>query len=383
MQRHLATGAMTGTSPRWHVSYQRSVEYDIVNCPDLFNPDNDALLSIGKRRNARRFVVVDDNVERLYAGSIRGYFDCHNVNARIVPFAAGEENKTVDHYLHLIGELDAFPIDRRDEPIIAIGGGVLTDVVAFVAGTYRRGIPHIKVPTTLVGYIDASVGIKTGVNFNCHKNRLGSFEPPVKVLLDRAFLKTLPTRHILNGVCEILKLAVIADVQLFELLERHGALCIASRFQDEKGTRILDRAIEGMIGQLQPDLFEIDLARPMDFGHTFSYGLETAPGSQWLHGEAVLMDMLISALVARNRSLLCPAELERILALVSTLDIHVNTLGVDPDVLWASLEERRLHRDGWQRVPLPHGIGDCVFVNDVQPIEIESACRDVLTICRS
>ncbi len=374
---------MTGTSPGWHVSYQRSVEYDILNCPDLFDPDNDALLSIGKVRNARRFVVVDDNVERLHASAIRGYFDCHNVNARIVPFSAGEENKTLDHYLCLISELDAFPIDRRDEPIIAIGGGVLTDVVAFVAGTYRRGIPHIKVPTTLVGYIDASVGIKTGVNFNCHKNRLGSFEPPVKVLLDSAFLKTLPRRHILNGVCEILKLAVIADLPLFELLEHHGAACIASSFQDEMSTLVLDRAIQGMIEQLQPDLFEIDLARPMDFGHTFSYGLETAPGSHWLHGEAVLMDMLISAVVARNRGLLIPEELERIAALVSVLGIQVNTAGVDPDVLWESLEERTLHRDGWQRVPLPHSIGDGLFVNDVQPVELRSACRDVLEICRS
>ncbi len=82
----------------------------------------------------------------------------------------------MENYLWILRELDGFPINRRDEPIIAIGGGVLTDIAGFVASSYRRGVPHIKVPTTLMGYIDASVGIKTGINFNGHKNRLGSFE---------------------------------------------------------------------------------------------------------------------------------------------------------------------------------------------------------------
>jgi len=186
----------------WRVTYQRPIEYDIVNAPNLFHPQNNALLSVGKTENARRFVVVDANVERYYSAQIRNYFAYHRVDAKIVAFPGGEENKSIESYLSILRELDAFPIHRRDEPIIAIGGGVLTDVVAFVASSYRRGVPHVKVPTTLMGYVDASVGIKTGLNFNGNKNRLGSFEPPLKVFLDKSFLKTLPMRHILNGVCE-------------------------------------------------------------------------------------------------------------------------------------------------------------------------------------
>ena len=366
----------------WHVSSCRSVDYDIVECPGLLDPRKDALLSVGRCELARRFVVADDNVERIYGAQIRSYFEARGIEAKIVVFPGGEEAKTADRYLCLLNELETFPIDRRDEPIIAIGGGVVTDVVGFVAGTYRRGVPHIKVPTTLVGYVDASIGVKTGVNFNAHKNRLGSFEPPVKVLLDKAFLKTLPRRHILNGVCEILKLAVIADLPLFELLEAHGAGCIRARFQNRLGEVILHRSIQGMICELQPDLFEAELARRMDFGHTFSYGLETAPGSQWLHGEAVLTDMLVSAAIAKSRNLLYEEEFQRLLNLVNTLGLTPVAGAVEPGVLWASLEERTLHRDGWQRVPIPHGIGDCAFVNDVQRSEVESACRDVLDIYR-
>ncbi len=324
---------------------------------------------------------MDENILRIHGEEIRRYFDFHKVEARIVTFPGGEERKSVDNYVQLLSELDAFPIDRRDEPIIAIGGGVLTDVVGLVAGTYRRGVPHIKVPTTLIGYIDAAIGVKTGVNFNRHKNRIGSFEPPLKVLLDKGFLITLPERHILNGVCEMLKLALIADLPLFEMLELHGAECIRSKFQDEIGTLLLDRSIEGMIQGLQPDLFECDLARKMDFGHTFGYGLETAPGSQWLHGEAVLTDMLISAAIARERGLLPPKELERLLNLVAALGLVAATAPLDTDTLWTSLEERTLHRDGWQRIPLPHGIGGCTFVNDIERGEVESACTEVLEAC--
>ena len=266
-----------------HVTYQHTIEYEVINTSNLFHPQNWALLSAGRIEDARRFIVVDSNVERHYSAEIWNYFSHHHIEAKIITFPGGEENKTVERYLSILRELDSFPIHRRDEPIIAIGGGVLTDVVGFVASSYRRGVPHIKVPTTLMGYVDASIGIKTGINFNGSKNRLRSFHPPQKVLLDKSLLKTLPRRHILNGVCEIIKLAIIKDAELFSLLETHGTQSVDAQFQDEEGGAILDRAINGMLEELQPNLFEEDLARKVDFGHTFSYGLETRHESHLFH----------------------------------------------------------------------------------------------------
>ena len=357
------------------VTYQHTIEYEIVNAPDLFHPQNKALLSVGRIENGRRFVVVDSNVERHYFAQIRNYFSHHRIEAKIITFPGGEENKTIENYLSIVRELDSFPIHRRDEPIIAIGGGVLTDVVGFVAGSYRRGVPHIKVPTTLIGYVDASIGIKTGINFNGNKNRLGVFASPQKVLLDKSFLKTLPKRHILNGICEIIKLAIIKDVELFCLLETHGAKSVDAQFQNEEGDAILDRAICGMMEELQPNLFEEDLARKVDFGHTFSYGLETRHEAHLLHGEAVLLDIVISALIARARNLLPEGDTGRIFHLIAMLEIIPDIAILDPHLLWQSLEERAYHRNGLQRVPLPCGIGKCVFVNDVKMHEIESAVK--------
>ena len=363
---------MSGTHMRWQVRTQRPIAYDVIKTPPLFDPANDALMAWG-RPGGRRFVVVDGEVARHHGAALRNYFTQRGVDARIVVFPGGEEHKSVEIWQDILRALDAFPIHRRDEPIIAIGGGVLTDVVAFVAASYRRSVPHIKVPTTLMGYIDASLGIKAGINFNGNKNRLGSFEPPLAVLLDKSLLSTLPRRHLLNGVCEIIKLAVIRDARLFEALERHGAASVAAQFGNPAGDLILDGAIGGMLDELTPNLYEEELARKVDFGHTFSYGLETRHEQRLLHGEAVLLDILVSSVIAERRRLLPQVEAARIFSLVGILGIEPEFGLLDAAIMWRSLLDRIEHRNGQQRVPLPDGIVSCTFVNDITRAELDAA----------
>jgi 3-dehydroquinate synthase len=130
-----------------------------------------------------------------------------------------------------------------------------------------------------------------------------------------------------------------------------------------------------MLEELQPNLFEDDLARKVDFGHTFSYGLETHEEAHLLHGEAVLIDIVLSSILANARNLLSDRELGRLFDLISRLGIHLNSELVTPELLWNTLEERTYHRNGLQRVPLPNGLGQCTFVNDIKFEEIQSACK--------
>jgi len=364
-----------GREARWRVREIRRIEYDLVSVADVFDPAEGALLSMGRAYGSRRFVVVDECVYHHHGARLRACFAECGIDAHIVVFPGGEASKTMDAWLGVLRELDTFPIHRRDEPIVAIGGGVLTDVVGFAASSYRRGIPHIKVPTTLMGYIDASVGIKAGINFNGHKNRIGSFEPPRRVLLDRSLLRTLPRRHLCNGVCEIVKLAVIKDAELFDLLEQFGAAGLETAFQGACGGEILDRAIFDMLEELAPNLYEDDLARKADFGHTFSYGLETRHAGRLLHGEAVLLDILASTVIAQQRGLLVRADANRILALVERLAMAPAIELLDAELMWKSLLDRTLHRNGLQRVPLPVAIGECLFVDDIAFAEIEVSIR--------
>ncbi len=192
---------------------------------------------------------------------------------------------------------------------------------------------------------------------------------------NQSFLRTLPRRHILNGVCEVIKLAVIKDAGLFHLLETYGAESVDVHFQNDEGGTILDRAIEGMLQELEPNLFEEDLERTVDFGHTFSYGLETRHESDLLHGEAVLLDICLSILIAKSRNLLTDEETTRIFQLIERLGITLDISILDPHQLWQSLEERTYHRNGLQRVPMPQGIGGCIFLNDINFNEIEHAIK--------
>lgn len=153
----------------------------------------------------KRFVVIDETVNQLYGSQVIKYFEARNVGYKILPLPTTEENKSMELVTKILEEVHSFGIDRRSEPIIAIGGGVCLDVVGLAASLYRRRTPYIRVPTTLLSYIDASVGAKTGVNFANCKNKLGSYIPPVATFLDRSFIQTVPRRQISNGMAEMLK----------------------------------------------------------------------------------------------------------------------------------------------------------------------------------
>lgn len=191
--------------------------YQVKETQQLLDPSNDALLTGHirdpeqlehfrcKPRPIKRFVVMDETVFKLYGCQVKDYFESRGVLYSILPLATTEENKSMEMVMTIVGEVHKFGIDRRTEPIIGIGGGVCLDIVGLAASLYRRRTPYIRVPTTLLSYIDASIGAKTGVNFANCKNKLGSYVPPAAVLLDRSFMQTLPRRHLSNGLAELLK----------------------------------------------------------------------------------------------------------------------------------------------------------------------------------
>lgn len=192
--------------------------YKIIQCENLLNVNNDTLL-FGHTDNSealkssdkpiKRFIVIDDAVHKIYGARITEYLKARNVIYKMLPLPTTEENKSMELVTTILVEVHHFGIDRRSEPILAIGGGVCLDIVGLAASLYRRRTPYIRIPTTLLAYVDASVGAKTGVNFANCKNKLGSYIPPVATFLDRSFLETVPRRHLSNGLAEMLKVAYL------------------------------------------------------------------------------------------------------------------------------------------------------------------------------
>ncbi|MEU0106569.1 sedoheptulose 7-phosphate cyclase [Streptomyces sp. NPDC006251] len=372
--------------PAWTVEAVRQVRYHVVSSDHLFSPDNTTLLTgcpdAPLWAGERRLVVIDENVDALYGARIRAFFDHHDIAVTVLALRADETVKQFDAVSRVVDAMNDFGIDRRREPVIAIGGGVLTDIVGFAASLYRRGTPYIRIPTTLIGLVDAGVGVKTGVNYDTGKNRLGTYAAATATFLDRSFLRSLDLRHISNGLAEILKMALIRSEELFELLERSGPEVRADRFQGSTGElaraadAIVAESIHLMLEELQPNLWESALERCVDYGHTFSPTIEMHALPELLHGEAVVIDMALTTALGLLRGDVGQEQADRIFSVIRALGLPLwNDVLDDPSLLEAALRDTVRHRDGRQRLPLPVGIGRHRFVNDVEPAELRAAAQ--------
>ena len=278
-------------------------------------------------------------------------------------------------------------IDRRREPVIGIGGGTLLDIVGFAASIYRRNTPYIRIPTTLIGIVDAGIGIKTGVNFGLGKNRIGTYAAPVVSYLDQSFLCTLDRRHVANGIAEILKMALIRSADMMSLLERHGKAVLNADLDRTDQTltvetnKIITMAVQLMLKELQPNLWEANLERCVDYGHTFSPTIEMRALPELLHGEAVNIDMALSSVISFNRGLMSRLDLDRIFNIMRGFELPTwNSLLEKPKVLNEALTDTLRHRGGKQRIPLPVGIGEYTFINDLTEDELASSVAQLKVI---
>jgi len=379
------------TSTEWTVEAPITFSYKVRESVDLldtsstdllfgFLDGNVEMLARAQARVVKRVVVVDDNVFKVYGDRIEAYLAHHNVEHRLLVLPTNEENKNMDMVLEIAEAIHDLGIDRRLDPVIAIGGGVCMDIVGFAASMYRRRTPYIRVPTTLMGYVDASIGAKTGVNFAGHKNKLGAYLPPSLTLLDRSFLNSLDQRQLSNGAAEILKMGMVKDLELFNLLANHGPELISGRFQDsehggsEASARVLNLAIQTMLEELAPNLWEDSLERLVDFGHVFSMELEMSVlhEEKLFHGEAVAIDMVFSSVLAHVRGHLDTTTLELIISTARGLGLPVYHDRMDSEQLAFSLKERIKFSQG-QKIPLPVGKGTARLFNDVTQEQMDEA----------
>ncbi len=360
----------------WSVQTELPVQFTVQYSSDIFNPKNHDLINCGGYSSDRRIIVIDKNVNNLYSEQLISYFQQLKIDGRVLIIDSDEENKTWDNANKILRFFEDEGLLRR-EPVIAIGGGVLLDIVGYCASIYRRGVPYIKVPTTLLAVVDASVGAKVAVNHFDRRNRIGAYYPAIATLIDKKFIATQSQREITNGIAEILKLAIIKDAELFELLETNYETLLNEKFQyGAVPVRVINLAITGMIEELAPNLWEKKLDRCVDFGHSFSPIIEMQNIPNLLHGEAVILDCLFSSCIAYQRTYISCKDLDRIFNTVKNLKLpffHEDFTKVD--LLLKSLSDTMKHRNGNQYLPLPLGIGNYKIVNDVTAAEIESAVK--------
>ncbi len=302
-------------------------------------------------------LITDDRVAKLYGESLHQTLICAGLEAHLIHFPQGEQYKTRQTKEELENQLFEKGFGR-DTLIIALGGGVVTDLAGYLAATYCRGVSLINVPTSFLGMVDASLGGKTGVNVPYGKNLLGCIYAPLKVFIDPLTLNTLPKKELINGLVESIKHSLIADEELFYYLET----------QRERILSLEPQTIDHMIREscrikkehVEQDEREMGLRRLLNFGHTIGHALEQLTHYALSHGEAVAIGMLVESHLALQLNLLKLSSFERIkhILIAYHLPLKLATI-ISIQQLLQALRLDKKSLKGQARFVLLKAIGTC------------------------
>ncbi len=377
----------TATEKAFHVEGYEKIDFSLLYVEGAFAIENPEIAD-SYRQLERCLMVVDATVYGLLSEQIQNYFKHHQIELKVFQVTIKETDKTLRTFEKIVDAFADFGLVRK-EPVLVVGGGLTTDVAGFACATYRRRTNYIRVPTTLIGLIDASVAIKVAVNHGKLKNRLGAYHASQKVILDFSFLRTLPIDQVRNGMAELIKIAVVANGEIFNLLEEHGEELLRTRFGYLNGTpelrqiahQVTYAAINTMLSLEVPNLHELDLDRVIAYGHTWSPTLELTPDLPMFHGHSVAIDMAFSATIAQQRGYISVIDRDRILGLMSRIGLAIDSSYLTSELLWKATESIGRTRDGLIRAAVPKPIGSCHFMNDLTRLNLTQYLTAHKEIC--
>ena len=328
--------------------------------------------------NERCAIITDSNVNQLLGKTVRESLEEHGYPSTILEIPVGEAQKTMDMAMGLVEQLVEQNFNRQT-PIIALGGGMITDLAGFVAAIYMRGVPLINIPTTLLGQVDSAIGGKVGVNYGAGKNLLGTFYHPKLVLSDLKVLKSLPKREIKSGFAEVMKYGIAQDRDFFEYLEKNSEKL--NDMDTDFLENIVTRSCEIKVTTIEKDVRdETGMRAVLNYGHTFGHAFEAASNyEKYLHGEAVALGMAYSGRLAWELEIMPEDDLERQNALIKTvgLDLTIKDIDIDNVVEAIFLDKKKRDRE-YIRFILPERIGKTRMVDDVTPDMVKEVLEETM-----
>ncbi len=329
----------------------------------------DLLSSVLKRK--RVVIISNDVVAPLYAARVQYALDAANVAHQLVVLPDGEAHKDWPT-LNLIFDALLGARVERSTTLIALGGGVVGDMVGFAAATYQRGVPFIQVPTTLLSQVDSSVGGKTAINHPLGKNMIGAFHQPRLVLADIDTLDTLPDRELRAGMAEVIKYGLIRDRLFFDWLEVNMTRLLA-RDADALAFAI-ERSCRNKAEVVIEDETETGVRALLNLGHTFGHAIETGMGyGEWLHGEAVAAGTLMAAELSRRLGWLTDGDFERIRRIHEIVGLPLCGPALGAARYLDLMSHDKKVDAGKLRLVLLRGIGDAVIWGDAPVADISAA----------
>ena len=249
-------------------------------------------------------IISNNIVGKIYLKKVKSLFKKHNVNTLLLP--DGEKYKNRDTLNKIYNYLIKNKYDRS-LTIVALGGGVIGDLVAYAADTFMRGVSLIHIPTTLLSQVDSSIGGKCGINHELGKNLIGSFKHPNLVLIDTSVLRTLPSREFKSGMAEVIKYGLIKDKKFFNFLNKNS-----KKILDLESNCLVDmvrKCAASKVSVVKEDELEGGIRALLNFGHTFGHAIEASKNYKGiLHGEAVSIGMNMASAISADKGYISDEE---------------------------------------------------------------------------
>lgn len=329
-------------------------------------------------------LIADEGADALFGDEVAASLKSAGFDAARITFPAGEQSKGLAALSALYDKLFAHGLDRGS-PLVALGGGVAGDLVGFAAATFKRGVPFVQLPTTLLAMVDAAVGGKTGINHAAGKNLIGAVHQPSLVVADVDTLRKLPAGEFASGLAEVVKHALIADPLLFDWLETHADRITGRDPGDRRWADLMSElvawncAIKAAVVEF--DERETGPRTILNYGHTVGHALEAVCGWGLLrHGHAVAIGMQAEAAIAVDRGWVKADLLDRQGRLLERLGLPVRLPDdarkvADLESAMTIARQDKKFRGGRVTMVLPEALGSVKSVTDVTEAEIRTAMR--------
>lgn len=290
-------------------------------------------------------LITDEMVASMYLEKYSTMLSQHTNQVFPIVVPAGEASKNRESKAEIEDLLFEKKFDRRSL-IVALGGGMVGDLAGFVAATFLRGVDFINIPTTLLAMVDASIGGKCGINTDHGKNLIGTIYQPKNVLVCDEFLDSLNRHEIKCGMAEIVKAALIADEDLFQMIEDRAHPC-----------ELIKPARKIKKGIVSRDLFEKGERRILNFGHTVGHAVEKLSSYKFSHGACVWFGLLVESKISQMRNMITNKEFERIASLLLREDLRFEYQFFDSEAIYQAMEKDKKNEEQQIRMVLIEDIG--------------------------
>ncbi|WP_313614527.1 3-dehydroquinate synthase [Agrobacterium sp.] len=352
--------------------------YDILIGPGLITKAGGEISSRLKGRRAA--IITDEHVAPLYLDMIMDSLQTDGIEAVSLTLPAGEKTKSFEHYMAVCDLILEARIESNDA-VIALGGGVIGDLAGFAAGTVRRGVRFVQIPTSLLAQVDSSVGGKTGINTRHGKNLVGVFHQPDLVLADSSVLDTLSKREFRAGYAEVVKYGLIDKPDFFEWLEKNWQEVFAG---GQARIEAIATSCQAKSDVVVEDEFENGRRALLNLGHTFGHALEAATeydSKRLVHGEGVAIGTVLAHQFSSRLNLASPDGAKRVEAHLKAVGLPVSMHeipGTLPPVetLMAAIAQDKKVKSGKLTFILTHGIGQSFVADNVAASEVESFLKE-------